>query len=665
MLRKHFLQFKSIFAISLVSLPLLLLFNNCGERINSQMPGNSLSFASTSPNDNNNPYVLQCLNSSDGMAVSASLKELVGTSSGGNSSGKLTSFDWDQSIDILVVFDAECLANSNFSDPILNFVDRTAIKRGKRSASVIVRKESVQNLKGFIKAGLDSECLKSAEPNEEVKIAAVDPYFSNQKFMESPSLNKFAIGATDSLFSQIQSYVNDPAYTANKHVVKVAVIDTGIDATNPDLAPVLARDPSTNAYLGENTSGSGSTTDFLTDSGWHGTHVAGLIAAKYDNGYGVSGVAGRNVALYPFKGSSNGSTFTIAALTSAIEKASEYKVDIINMSVGTTTNSTALRGAIIDAMDSGITFVVAAGNGDASGTGQVLNSNFQVYPAMYSSDSNGLITVGSLDIVKKNISSFSNRSNIYVDLLAPGSNSTGDYFQGILSTIPMSKNVSTQASLYYPNYTTGTGPGIGSLVVNDADKTKASVVQGTSMATPIVTGALANIIAMAKSRGKTVTPNQLKSWLRSPAGSGQDAGFTSYSVNGNYLNLEKLFQLAVLEIPKLGGGSTPPPSDPTPTQPQPTPTPTSNNLTISQQPLPKQAVVTESVKLSVRTNLTTGVTYQWYKNGTLISGATSQDLVLSNLQPSDGASYKVSVQTTGSPLFSNSVNVLVGLAYCN
>ncbi|MCC2680184.1 MAG: hypothetical protein K0R29_2760 [Pseudobdellovibrio sp.] len=535
MIKKQFSQLKSAAVITLVTLPLLIFFNNCGERINSQMVDPSMSFSSTAVGGNTNPYVLQCLSSSDGSAVSASLRKLIGSGAGGSASGKLSSFDWDQSVDLLVTFDVECLIQTGFSDPILGYVDASAVGPDQRIAAFVVKKESVSNLQGFVRAALDSECIKSAEPNEEVKIAAVDPYYANQKYMESPTVNKFAIGATDSLFSQIQSYVTDPSYTANNHIVKVAVIDTGIDSTNPDLAPILAKDPTTNTYLGENTSGSGAATAFLTDSGWHGTHVSGLIAAKYDNGFGISGVAGRNVSLYPFKGSSNGSTFSIAALTNAIESASKYNVDIINMSVGTSTNSAALRDAINAAMAKNITFVVAAGNGDASGTGQVLNSNFQVYPAMYSSDSNGLLAVGSLDIVTKNISPFSNRSNIYVDLLAPGSNSSNNILQGILSTIPMSYNVGV---LNYPGYN-GSGPGIGSLI--DKGNGTASVIQGTSMAAPIVTGALVNIIAMAKSRGKTLTPNQLKSWVRNVAGSGREPAFTNYSVNGNYLNLEKLF----------------------------------------------------------------------------------------------------------------------------
>jgi hypothetical protein len=242
LLKYHYLNLKSVSIVALLILPLLFLFNNCGEKINSQMADSSLSMASTAPNGGpTNPYILQCLSSSDGSAVSFSLQKLVKADAGGSGSGKLSSFDWDQSIDILVTFDVECLVRTDFSDPIIGYVDISGVNRNRRVAALLVRKESVSNLQGFIKAALDSECIKSAEPNEEVKVAAVDPQFIQQHYLESPNVNTYAIGATDSLFSQIQSYVNDPAYSANSHIVKVAVIDTGIDATNPDLAPVLAK----------------------------------------------------------------------------------------------------------------------------------------------------------------------------------------------------------------------------------------------------------------------------------------------------------------------------------------------------------------------------------------------------------------------------------------
>jgi subtilisin family serine protease len=442
-------------------------------------------------------------------------------------------------------------------------------------------------------------------------------------------------------------------------MAKVAVIDTGIDSSNPDLAPVLARDASNN-YLGENTTGVGATTDFLTDSGWHGTHVSGLIAAKSNNGYGVTGVAGQNVQLYPIKASSDGENFDLASLVKAVQRATAYQVDIINMSLGTTTDYSQLRTAINSALAANITIVTAAGNGDDSGVGQTLSSSFQLYPAMYSTSTNGVITVGALDLVTKNISSFSNRSSTYVDILAPGANTDPqDFYKGIVSTIPLKYNIGSNASIF-PSKSSTEGPGVGCLI--DLKNGSAEIIQGTSMSTPIVTGALANVIAMAKSHGKTVSNSQLKAWLRG-GGSPKNSGFSSYSVNGNFLNLDTLVSYAKTQINAIG--TTPSPAPAPAPAPAPSPSPTPVALSIMQQPLPRQAVIGETINFAVVASSSQSISYQWYRNNIAITGATSGILTLTQVQLTQAGSYKVVVSSGGSTLTSNSVNLILALGYCN
>jgi hypothetical protein len=648
------------------TLVLLFQFNNCGEKISSQLDESaSLAGPNTS---STNPYVLQCIQSSDGSPVSQSLKNSV-TIPSGSGSGKINSLDWDQSMDLVLTFNSECLNETHFSEEILNYVDKSELSTEFSQAVAVVRKENVLNLGQFIKTALASECLTAAEKNFKFKIKSTDPYYSYQTHLQSSSANPLAISATDSVINSIQSYVNDPAYASNPKTVRVAVIDTGIDSTNPDLGPIIAKDSSNN-FLGENTSGIGATTDFLSDSGWHGTHVSGLIAAKANNGYGVTGVAGQNVAIYPIKASGDGENFELSSLVKAVQRATAFQVDLINMSLGTTSDYTQLRTAINSALAANITVVVAAGNGDDSGNGQTLSSSTPLYPAMYSTSSNGVITVGSLDLATSTISSFSNRSSTYVDILAPGANTTSySYTRGIVSTIPLKYNIGSTASPNFPAKSSTEGPGVGNLI--DLKNGSAEIIQGTSMAAPIVTGALADIIAMARSHGKTIPNSQLKSWLRG-GGSPKSSAFTNYSVNGNFLNLDILASYAKTQINALTGTSPSPTPTPSPSpapapapSPTPMPPPPPASLVITQQPLPLQAVIGETVKFSVSATSSQSISYQWYKNNTAISGATSKDLTLTNLKATQGGSYKVYVTSAGSTLVSNSVNLTVAFGYCN
>ena len=670
-----------VLAFTLSAFMLLFQFNNCGGKINSQMlDSSSVSGQSTGgTSDTSNPYVLQCIQSSDGSKVANTLKTSVLQRTGGNN--KINSLDWDQSIDLVITLDNECVYRTNFSEAIMAYVDTNKISRDFKTSAYVVKKEDVKNLDLFIKNALDSECLISTGKNYQLKISGSnpDPYFNYQTHLLMANQNPVAISANATVMDAIQAYENDPAAGTHDKVAKVAVIDTGFDNANPDLAPILARSAIDNSPLGANTiDGDGVT--FLTDSGWHGTHVTGLIAAQYNNGIGVSGVAGRNVALYPLKASNDGSNFTVASVYNALQKAIAFKVDIINMSLSTANDINEFRTGINAALAAGITVVVAAGNGDSSGIGRVLGSNtaaseILAYPAMYSTSSNAVITVGSVDLATTTISGFSNRSPTYVDVLAPGSNAnaTSDLLKGIVSTLPMSINLGwSQFSSDQANLLPSTGTGVGSLVLNKDPTTgaltgTAEVVQGTSMATPIVTGALANIISMAKSRGKILSNTQLKAWLKG-SGSPKSAAFTNYSISGSYLNLQQLSNYAIANIPSLpgdgSGGTTPTPS-PTPA---PTPTPTTPPATILEivtQPISKQAVIGESVQLTVEATAVSNLTYQWYKNNVAITGATSKTLSLSNIQKTDAGAYKVSLMTIGKTLISNTAEVKVALSYCN
>lgn len=634
---------KRILAYFIFVVFLLFQFNNCSP-IRSQM--GELPSISGSSTDLGNSYVLQCLSSSDGVKISSTLNQSLSPST--SASSKINSLDWNQDVDLIVVVDNECLTKNGDADVILRYIDLREQNKTLSKSVYVIKKESLQHLQGFINDALTSECLVSANKNYEINVSAADSYISRQTHLIASSVNAVAINALPATIDTILSYVDGGTNAAGKKV-KIAVIDTGVDSTNPDLSPAIARNAD-GTYKGYNTTTSPSL-GFLQDSGYHGTHVSGLIAAQYNNSYGVAGVYGRNVELYPFRASNNGDTMSIAAIVNAIQIAVEVeKVDIINMSFSTPSDITELRQAINDALAAGVTIVTVAGNGDSDGVGQALGTAISSYPAMYSTANNGLITVGSLDLKSRSISKFSNKSTRYVDILAPGSNgdiytttTTTDNRDGIFSTIPLSYNGST---------------GVGSIVIlSNGDP---EPVAGTSMAAPLVTGSLAAVISMAKSHNYSVSNTQLKTWLRG-SGSPKSSSFSNFSVAGSYLNLLTLYNYAVGQFAYMTPGTSPSPS-PTPT---PSPGTATGNLAITTQPLSKQVVLDEQVSLRVGTSSSLAMTYQWYKDGAAIVGATSAAYTINKANATHAGTYLVQVQSGTQSLNSDTVNVMVGLSYCS
>jgi subtilisin family serine protease len=211
--------------------------------------------------------------------------------------------------------------------------------------------------------------------------------------------------------------------------VVVAIIDTGIDYTHPDLAANIFINTAEIPGNGIDDDGNGFVDDvrgwdFVNqdndpmDDHFHGTHVAGTIGAVGNNGLGVVGV-NWSVRLMPLKFLSSGGSGSTADAVAAIEYATMMHVDIMSNSWGGGGFSDALRQAIQNAMDAGILFVAAAGNSSSN------NDIFPAYPASY--DLDNIVSVASTTSTD-NLSGFSNFGATSVDLAAPGSN--------ILSTLP-------------------------------------------------------------------------------------------------------------------------------------------------------------------------------------------------------------------------------------
>jgi subtilisin family serine protease len=137
--------------------------------------------------------------------------------------------------------------------------------------------------------------------------------------------------------------------------VVVAVVDTGVDATQRDLAGLVL--PGWNALTG--------TADTADDNG-HGTAVAGVIAARAGNGIGAAGYC-RNCTILPVKvldSSGHGPSTTIAA---GIDWAVDHGANVLNLSLTLTSRDGAVSAAVARALAAGVIVVAAAGN--TGGTG--------------------------------------------------------------------------------------------------------------------------------------------------------------------------------------------------------------------------------------------------------------------------------------------------------
>jgi thermitase len=203
--------------------------------------------------------------------------------------------------------------------------------------------------------------------------------------------------------------------------VLVAVLDTGIDLTHPDLQANIYTNPGEIAGNGIDDDHNG----FIDDvHGWnfydnnnntqddndHGTHVSGIIGAIGNNGVGIAGV-NWNVSLLPVKFLGKDGSGYLAGAIEAINYATLMKAQVINMSSGVGEFSQAMSDAIAAAQKAGILFVAAAGN-----TGVDADSS-PSYPASYALPN--VMSVAATDN-EDHLASFSDYGIQTVHLAAPG-----------------------------------------------------------------------------------------------------------------------------------------------------------------------------------------------------------------------------------------------------
>lgn len=259
--------------------------------------------------------------------------------------------------------------------------------------------------------------------------------------------------------------------TVGDSSVLVAVVDTGIDYTHPDIAANYVA-------LGYDWANDD---PYPIDDFGHGTHCAGIIAAVLNNGLGIAGIA--NVSIMAEKVLDEWGDGYADWVANGIINAADSGADVISMSIGSYGWGELLRTAVNYAYDSGVLMVAAAGNEE---------TNMKLYPAGYDE----VVAVSATDQYD-NTAWWSNWGD-WIELAAPGVD--------IYSTMP-TYYVTMNDIGYSQNY---------------------DYASGTSMACPHVAG----VAALAWSQYPNRTRDWMRRWLQLKADDLGAEGFDIYFGHG-------------------------------------------------------------------------------------------------------------------------------------
>ena len=273
--------------------------------------------------------------------------------------------------------------------------------------------------------------------------------------------------------------------------VIVAVVDTGVRLDHPDLQGQLVPGYDMISDSSRARDGNGIDPDpndpgdlgLGTGSSFHGTHVAGTIAAATNNGIGVAGVAfGARVMPVRVLGKNGGTLYDVmqgvrfaAGLANDSGTVPAQRADIINLSLGGGGFDQGFQNVFDAVRAAGVIVVAAAGNESTSAPS---------FPASYA----GVVSVAAVDL-NRAPAPYSN-FGATVDVAAPGGDTSVDrngdsYADGVLSTL--ADDSGPALSFVYAFY------------------------QGTSMATPHVAG----VFALMRSVAPSLTPAQIDTLLAS------------------------------------------------------------------------------------------------------------------------------------------------------
>jgi subtilisin family serine protease len=309
------------------------------------------------------------------------------------------------------------------------------MKEKLSSGIALLQVPKTQKVSSVINSLSKESSVEYAQPNYIYYPTSVsnDPEFGNLWGLNNtgqPILGITGKSDVDINVPEAWNLIKDKQLNNELNDVVVAVIDTGVQTTHPDLqGHIWVNEKEANGIEGVDDDGNGLVDDihgydFFHDDGTvydeadgdeHGTHVAGTIAASIGNNEGVAGIA-PNVKIMSLKFLGPDGGYTSDAIK-AINYAKEMGVKISNNSWGGGSYDNALKEAI---EESGMLFVAAAGNDGEN------NDSYPAYPASY--NSSNILSVAALDN-KGNKAWFSNYGKTSVDIAAPGVD--------ILSTVPV------------------------------------------------------------------------------------------------------------------------------------------------------------------------------------------------------------------------------------
>jgi subtilisin family serine protease len=255
---------------------------------------------------------------------------------------------------------------------------------------------SVEESLGLLRQNGDVEAVR---PDYRVRLADVpnDAYFQSYQYNLQNRGAFIDLGGGISFTTTAGADIKAvPAWDVEKggDELVIAVLDTGVDMTHPDLEAKIV----SSGYDFANEDAEAS------DDHWHGTHVAGIVAAATGNSAGVAGVAW-NCRILPVKVVDASGEGYYSWIIDGIIWATDQGADVINLSLGGDVADPFLEDACTYAYDHGVVIAAAAGN----------DAGVVLYPAAYDDT---VLAVAASDY-NDAVASFSNFGP-QVDVAAPG-----------------------------------------------------------------------------------------------------------------------------------------------------------------------------------------------------------------------------------------------------